>query len=118
MAIVLSSSSGSLTLTPDESGVDGWCQVHLITSAVRRPLGAERLNYVAAQLLSFLSDASPDQHWVFSLSELHTSAYGKHVGEEAILELQDAHAHFFAKLVLTAAEKHQWVQELSQYNRE
>jgi hypothetical protein len=113
--IVLNSLSGSLTLTFDERGVDEWCQVHLLLSGVCRPLGAERLKYIAAHLASFLADTSPGQRWVFSLSELHTSAYGEHIAGEAILHLQNADAKMFAKLVLTAVEKSQWKLELSQH---
>jgi len=110
--IELSSSSGSLTLALDEKGVGGWCQVHLLVSGASRPLGAERLKYIAAHLASFLADTSPGQRWVLSLSELHTSAYGEHVAGEAIIHLQDADAKMFAKLVLTPAEKSQWLQEM------
>lgn len=116
-SIVLSSSSGSLTLTLDETGVGGWCQVHLLASGVCRPLGAERLTYIAARLTSFLADTSLGRHWVFSLSELHTSAYGEHVAGEAILHLRDADAKMFATLVITAAEKSQWLRELSQHTK-
>lgn len=110
--IKLSSSSGSLTLALDEKGVGGWCQVHLLVSGASRPLGAETLKYIAAHLASFLADTSPGQRWVLSLSELHTSAYGEHVAGEAIIHFQDADAKMFAKLVLTPAEKSQWLQEM------
>ena len=113
--IVLASSSGNLTLTLDEKGVGGWCQVHLNAPGVSRPLGAERLNYVATHLMSFLVGTAPGLRWVLSLSELHCSAYGEHVGEEAFLHLQDAEARMFAKLVLTPGEKSQWMDELSKH---
>jgi hypothetical protein len=113
--IVLRNSSGSLTLTLDEKGVGDWCQVHLLVSGMSRPLGAERLKYIAAYLASFLADTSPGQRWVLSLSELHTSAYGEHVAGGAIIHLQDADAKMFAKLVLTPAEKSQWLQEMSKH---
>ena len=113
--IVLSSSSGSLTLTLDEKGFGAWCQVHLLVSGVSRPLGAERLEYIAGHLVSFLADTTPSLRWVFSLSELHCSAYGEHLAGEAILHIQDAYAKWFAKLVLTPAEKSQWMQELLQH---
>ena len=114
-AIVLSSVSGTLTLTVDEKGVGGWCQVHLIVSGVTRPLGAEGLKYIAAHLTSFLADPSPGQRWVLSLSELHTSAYGEYVAGEAIIRLQDADATWFAELVLTPAEISEWMQGLAQH---
>ncbi len=111
--IELSSSSGSLTLTVDEKGIGGWCQVHLLLSGASRPLGAERLKYIAAHLASFLADTSRGQRWVLSLSELHTSAYGEHIAGGAIIHLQDADARMFATIELTTAEKSQWLQELS-----
>jgi len=113
--IELSSSSGSLTLALDENGVGSWCQVHLYVSGASRPLGAETLKYIAAHLASFLADTSPGQRWVFSLSELHTSAYGEHVAGGAVIHLQDADAQMFAKLVLTPDEKNQWLQEVSKH---
>lgn len=113
--IVLSSSSGSLTLAIDEQGVGGWCQVHLLVAGVGRQLGAERLRYIASHVTSFLADPSPGRRWVFNLSELHTSAYGEHVAAESIIHLQGANAQWFAKLVLTPTEKSEWMQELSQH---
>ena len=114
-SIELSSSSGSLTIALDEKGIGGWCQVHLLVSGASLPLGAERLKYIAAHLASFLADTSPGQRWVLSLSELHTSAYGEHVEGGAIVLLQDADAKMFAKLVLTPAEKSQWLREVSKH---
>ena len=116
--IVLSSSSGSLTLTLDEKGADDWCQVHLLVSGVSRPLGAERLKYIASSLLSFLRkpDAKPGLRSVLGLYELHTCFYGEHIGGHAVIQLQDADAKWFAKLVLTPAEKSQWMQELSKHS--
>lgn len=113
--IVLSSSSGSLTLAIDEQGVGGWCQVHLLVAGVGRGLGAERLKYIASHLTSFLADPSPSRRWVFSLSELHTSAYGEQLAADTIIELQDANAQWFAKIVLTPTEKSEWMQELSRH---
>lgn len=113
--IVLSSSSGTLTLAIDEQGVGGWCQVHLLVAGVERRLGAERLKYIVSHLTSFLADPSPSRRWVFSLAELHTSAYGEHVAAETIIDLQDANAQWFAKMVLTPTEKSEWMQELSQH---
>lgn len=113
--IVLRSSSGSLTLALYEKGVGGWCQVHLLMTDICRPLGAERLQYIATHLTSFLSDATPGQRWVLSLSELHTSAYGEHVAGEAIIHLQDADGKMFAKLTLTTEEKKHWMQALMQH---
>lgn len=113
--LVLRSSSGNLILSLDEKGVGGWCQVHLEMPGIRRPLGAERLRYVATHLASFLAESSSTQRWVFSLSELHTSAYGEHVDGEAIIHLQDADAKMFAKLVLTPTERTEWIETLSQY---
>ncbi len=113
--IVLSSSSGSLTLTFDEQGIGGWCQVHLLVAGVGHPLGAERLKYIATRLRAFLEDPAPSQRWVFSLSELHTSAYGEHVAGGAILRLQDAHGKWLTKLVLTPTEKGGWMRQLSQH---
>jgi hypothetical protein len=52
---------------------------------------------------------------VFSLSERHTSAYGEHLAGEAILHLQDADGQVFARIVLTGAEKKQWLDLLSQH---
>jgi hypothetical protein len=116
LIMLLSSSSGDLTVTFDEQGVGGWCQVHLLVSGVSEPLGAERLKYIVTHLSSFLAGTTPGLRWVLSLSERHTSAYGEHVGEgEAILHLQDADAKVFAKLVLTRAEKKQWMEILSQH---
>jgi hypothetical protein len=113
--IVLGSSSGSLTLTQDEKGVGGWCRVHLLVSGVSRPLGAERLKYIATHLSSFLADAAPALRWVLSLSELHTSAYGEHVAGEAVLHLQDADAKVVPKLVLTPAERSEWLEALAKH---
>jgi hypothetical protein len=112
--VLLNSASGDLTVTYDQKGVGGWCQVHLLVSGVSRPLGAERLKYIVTHLLSFLADTAPDLRCVLSLSERHTSVYGEHVGEEAILHLQDAEAKVFAKLPLNGAEKKQWLETLSQ----
>lgn len=111
--IELGSSSGSLALVLDEKGVGDWCQVHLLVSGASRPLGAETLKYVAAQLVSFLAETSPGVRWVLGLSELHTSAYGEHVGGGAIIHLQDANANMFAKLVISPGEKTQWLEQLS-----
>jgi hypothetical protein len=113
--IVLGSSSGSLTLALDEEGVGGWYKVHLVAEGVGRQLGAERLKYIAKQLTSFLADPSPGRRWILSLAELHTSAYGEHASGQAIIELQDADAKWFAKLVLTPAEKGEWLRQLSEH---
>lgn len=115
--VVLSSSNGSLTLTPDEKGLGAWCQVHLFVSGVSRPLGAERLKYIARSLVSFLEEPETriGLRSVLGLSELHTCAYGEHVGGTVVLHLQDADAKMFAKLVLTPAEKSQWLETLSQH---
>ena len=110
--VLLSSSSGDLTFTHDERGIGGWCQVHLLASGVSRPLGAERLKYIATHMSSFLADRTPGLRWVLSLSELHTSVYGEHVGEEVILHLQDADAKMFAKLALTRTEQKHWLEIL------
>jgi len=108
-SIVLPSSSGGLTLTPDERA---WSQVYLTAPGVNRPLGAERLKYIAAHLVSFLADNRAGRRWVLSLSELHTSTYGEHVGGEVALLLQDANGTMFRKLVLSGAEKNEWLQRL------
>jgi hypothetical protein len=115
--IVLASSSGSLILSIDEKGVGGWCQVHLFVSGARRSLGAERLKYIASSLLSFLREPEGPRglRSVLGLSELHTSVYGEHVGLQAKLDFQDADANTFATVVLTPAERSQWVHELSKY---
>jgi hypothetical protein len=115
--IVLQSSTGSLTLTAAHEGVGGWCQVQLTQSSESRPLGAERLKYLAMSLVSFLKkdQATTGLRSIFGLSERHTCAYGEHVGEDAVLHLQDADGKMFAKLVITQTEKAQWVQELLQY---
>jgi hypothetical protein len=113
--IVLSSSTGNLTVTLDPQGVGGWCQVHLVVSGMTRPLGAERLKYIAAHLLAFIDDTSTSQHWVLSLAELHTSAYGEHVATGAVIRLQDAEATFFSRLELTPAELAEWRQQLLPY---
>ena len=115
IAIVLASSSGSLTLALDEKGTGGWCQVHLLVAGVGRPLGAEQLKYIARHFTAFLADPPPNQRWILSLSELHTSAYGQRVAGETIIELQDAEAKWFAKLVLTPAESTEWMRQLSQH---
>ncbi len=112
--IVLRASGGTLTITP---GLQAWCQVHLVTPDISRPLGAESLEYVAAHLMAFLANAAPGLRWVLSLSELHCSAYGEHVAQEAFLHLQDAEARMFAKIVVTSAEKSQWMDELSKHTR-
>ncbi len=52
---------------------------------------------------------------LFPIPELHVSAYGEHVAGEAILHFQDADGRMFANLVLTRAEKNQWLQELLHY---
>lgn len=115
--IVLRSKSGSLTLTLDAMGVGYWCQVHLLVSGTSRPLGAERLEYVTSNLLSFLREAEAKTgiRSVLGLSELHTCIYGEHIGQRAILHFQDADARMVAKIVLTAAEKSQWIQLLTQH---
>jgi hypothetical protein len=110
--MILRSSSGSLSITLDAKGNGDWSKVHLLEADVQRPLGAERLSYIATHLAAFLEDTSSPLHWVFSLSELHTCGNGEHIAGEAILHLQDVNAKWFAKLVLTAAEKRQWLQEL------
>ena len=112
--IVLRTSGGSLTITPDKRI---WSQVHLTTPGASRPLGAESLEYIAGHLVSFLADTTPSLRWVFSLSELHCSAYGEHLAGEAILHFQDADAKMLAKLVLTPAERSQWMLELSKHTR-
>lgn len=112
--IVLRSSSGILTITPDEKGVGGWCQAHLLLACESRPLGAETLRYIASSLVAFLTESETKQglRSVLGLSELHTSAFGEHVAGRAVLHLQDADGKMFAKLVLTPTEKSQWMQEL------
>lgn len=113
--VLLRSSSGDLTVTHDEQGIGGWCQVHLAVPGASRPLGAERLKYIVTHLSSFLANATSGLRWVLSLSERHTSAYGEHVAGEVILHLQDADGKMFAKVVLTEAEKKQWSDVLSQH---
>jgi len=115
--IILNSSSGDLTLTLDEKGVGGWCQVHLVVSDASRPLGAERLKYIASNLVSFLRepDTKSGLRSVLGLSEVHTCMYGEHVEGEAVIHLQDADAKMFAKIVLTPAEKSAWLEVLSQH---
>jgi hypothetical protein len=115
LVALLTSASGTVSLSLDEQGVGEWCQVHLLVSGARRPLGAERLSYIAAHLATFLTDTSPGRRWVFSLAELHTSAYGAHVAGEATIQLQDSGAKMFASLTLTLAEQAAWVQALSRY---
>lgn len=112
LVALLTSASGALSLSLDEHG---WCQVHLRASGTRRRLGAERLSYIAAHLARFLTDTSPGQRWVFSLSELHMSAYGEHVDGGVLVHFQDSSANVFASLTLTLDEKTEWVQELSRY---
>ena len=118
--IELRSSDGSLILTLDEKGVGGWCQVHLVSSGVSRPLGAETMKYIASHLVSFLKETESTRglRWVLNLSELHASAYGEHVQGETILHFQDANGKMFARLALTLAERKQWMETLSQYTGE
>ena len=108
--IVLPGSNGTLTITSDERA---WCQVRLTTSRLSQLLGAATLNDIAAHLVAFLEDTAPGQRWVLSLSELHTSAYGEHVPGKVIFHLEDADGTMFAKLVITEAQKLQWIRELS-----
>jgi hypothetical protein len=110
--IVLTASGASLVISPDEHA---WSQIHFAASGVRRPLGAERLKYIAEHIVSFLSDLTSGQRWVLSLSELHVSAYGEHLAGKAVLHLQDAEGMMFADLEITEAARKQWIDELSQY---
>jgi hypothetical protein len=107
--VVLTSASGTLTLALDEKGIGGWCQARLLAA------GAERLMYIAAQLAAFLADSAPGQRWIFSLSELHTSAYGEHVDGATIIALQDSDAKWFATLLLTSGERSEWLRQSSRY---
>jgi hypothetical protein len=111
----LVSSSGSLTLEHDPHGVGGWCQVYLVVEGARRPLGAETARTITTLITSFLTDPSSGQRWVSSLSERHTSVYGEHDGN-VVLRFQDAHAKWFATLVLTPVEMSQWLVELSKHS--
>jgi hypothetical protein len=113
VAIVLGCSTGSLILVFDKNGVDDWCQVFLSVESGELPLGAERMRYVAKQLLLFLSDSSNGLRWVFSLTELHSSGYGDHVDRETRLELQNADGKVVATLVLTSAERLEWIAALA-----
>ena len=70
---------------------------------------------VSERLSSFLVDTSVNQRWVLSLSELHTSVYGEHVAGGVLIHFQDADAMMFATLLLTAAERVQWIQQLAQF---
>jgi len=99
-------------IVPDEVG---WSQVRLSAAGVTRPLGAETLEYIASKLTAFLSDTAPGQRWVFSLSELHVSAYGDHVAGRVVLQFQDAEGRMFATLELTAAEMSEWKQIVSRH---
>lgn len=102
----------------DDNGISGWCQVYLLTADASRPLGAERLKYISSSLLSFLrDDARSGLRSVLGLSELHICIYGEHIGQQAMLHIQDADANVFAKLVLTPDEKNQWLLELSKHTR-
>jgi len=107
--MVLPSSSGSLVVTIDETGINQWCQVQLDVLGVRRALGAEGLQYMARHLTWFLADSSAGIRWVLTLSEMHTSMYGEHVTDGAIIHLQNAAGEMFAKLVLTTVEKEHWL---------
>ena len=114
--IVLKSSSGSLALNVDEAGVGGWCQMHLVTNAGSRPLGAETLKYIAAALVSFLTrPATTPLRAVLGLSELHTVANGEHLEDGTNLYFNDDQGNTFARLFLTPDEKSHWVEELSPY---
>lgn len=113
--ICLISSTGRLSITLDTRGVGGWSQVELVVAGQSRPLGAERLKYIASRLVSFLADASPTSELrsVLGLSELHTRAYGERDEGGAVLHLQDSNGKMFAKLVLTPDEARQWLDVLS-----
>jgi hypothetical protein len=111
--ILLASGDVTLTITLDERGVGGWAQVALVSAGVRRPLGAERLSYLAARLVAFLSDPVPSSRWVASLAERHTSAYGEHVEGGAVLRLQDRDGEEFTKVMVTTAEGREWLAALT-----
>lgn len=111
--ITLKSSGSTLILTVDAEGVGGWCNMELRVEGATIRLGAERLEYIADHLRSFLADASPGSRWIFSLSELHTSAYGEHGAGGATIQLTDAKAKSLARLVLTADEKNEWMRQLA-----
>lgn len=108
--ILLRTSTATLKIHPNE---DAWSQVQLTTVGMSRPLGAETLKYLTTHIRAFLSDPAPGERWVLSLSELHVSVYGEHLAEGAVLHSQDAHAKLFADVAITAAEKNQWIQELT-----
>jgi hypothetical protein len=111
-SIVLRCSNGGLAIALDPQGVGGWSQVHLLHGESSRPLGAERIKYISAQLTSFLTDCASGRRWVLSLSELHGSLYGEHIGDDAILYVQDADANIAATLKLTSKEKAKWMSDL------
>jgi hypothetical protein len=108
--ILLRTSTATLEIHPNEHA---WSEVQLTTSGMSRPLGAETLKYLTTHIRAFLSDPTPGQRWVLSLSELHVSVYGEHLAEGAVLHFQNAHAKMFADVVITDAEKTQWIQELT-----
>jgi hypothetical protein len=108
--ILLRTSTATLEIRPNEHA---WSDVQLTTAGMSRPLGAETLKYLTTHIRAFLSDPAPGQRWVLSLSELHVSVYGEHLAEGVVLHFQDAHAKMFADVVITDAEKTQWIQELT-----
>jgi hypothetical protein len=117
--LTLRGSNGSLTLHLDPEGVGGWCQVDLRVAGESRRLGAETLDSIASSLVAFLEEpgTTVGLRSVLGLSEVHTSVYGEHAGEEVVLHFQDIDGKMFAQIALTGAEKSKWVQELSPYAR-
>ena len=91
-----------------------WCQLELSEPRDVRPLGAECLAYTTRRLMDFLENQNPELCWVLSLAELHSSVYGEFCDGLAVIHIQDSHARFFAKLVLTVDDIAQWKRTLSE----
>lgn len=117
-SFVLRSASASLVVTPVDPSRNDWSQIELHQGSTIRPLGAASIAYLLTYLGNFLRVPSPQERWIATISERHTTLYGAHIDEGVVIRLQDAEAQFFATITLTSGEVREWMHELSQHASE
>ena len=94
------------------AGPTAWSVVDLESGGKRVRLGAELLDDIVSRLVGFLTDQRPGERWVLSLAEVHTTIYGEHFETGTKLRFQDANASFFSEIVLSKADRADWLTKL------
>ena len=79
-----------------------WSRCYFIIDGESIFIGAERPEYLYKQLLAFYNIWPREIKWILSLSETHTSIYGKAIDEEyANIQIQDKDAKIiYDKVIL------------------